>query len=121
LYNPLFNALEKLSSNSNLELAYQAKYACQALICILHDESPWKTFQKRCTDIFKGLTKLAGAITSIDPGRLPEAFEHFDKGFEGIEKVIKGAIDLVKEVHDGTDSIKQGLSFGSKRKKCLKI
>ncbi|CAG8561253.1 14890_t:CDS:2, partial [Gigaspora rosea] len=101
----------------DLKLAYQAKYACQALICILHDESPWKTFQKRCTDIFKGLTKLAGAITSIDPGRLPEAFEHFDKGFEGIEKVIKGAIDLVKEVHDGTDSIKQGLSFGSKRKK----
>ncbi|KAF0491300.1 NACHT domain-containing protein [Gigaspora margarita] len=104
LYNPLYNALEKLSSDSNLELAYQAKYAYQALICIRHDESPWKTFQKRCTDILQGL---------------PEAFEHFDKGFEGIEieKAIKGAIVLVKEIHDGTDSIKQGLSFGIRRKK----
>ncbi|RIB30138.1 hypothetical protein C2G38_2054700, partial [Gigaspora rosea] len=117
LYNPLYNALEKLSSDSNLELAYQAKYAYQALICIRHDESPWKAFQKRCTDIFQGLAKLAGAVTSIDPGRLPEAFEHFDKGFEGIEKTIKGAIVLVKEIHDGTDSIKQGLNFGVRRKK----
>ncbi|RIB15636.1 hypothetical protein C2G38_2092740, partial [Gigaspora rosea] len=104
-------------SDSNLELAYQAKYAYQALTCIRHNESPWKTFQKRCTDIFQGLAKLAGAVASIDPGRLPEAFEHFDKGFEGIEKAIKGAIVLVKEIHDGTDSIRQGLSFGVRRKK----
>ncbi|KAF0516450.1 NACHT domain-containing protein [Gigaspora margarita] len=117
LHNPLYKTLEKLSSNSNLELAYQARYACQALICIPNDESPWKAFQKRANNIFRGFAKLAGAITSIDPGRLPEAFEHLGKGLEGIEKVINGAIVLVQGIQEGTSNIKQGLSLKVRRQK----
>ncbi|RIB16568.1 hypothetical protein C2G38_1501359 [Gigaspora rosea] len=117
LYNPLYKALENLSSNSNQELAYQARYACQALICIPNDESPWKAFQKRASNIFHGLAKLTGAITSIDPGRLPEAFDHLGKGLEGIEKVINGTIVLVKGIKEGTSNIKQGLNLKIRQQK----
>ncbi|CAG8614522.1 18400_t:CDS:2 [Gigaspora margarita] len=86
LYNPLYKALENLSSDSNQELAYHARYACQALIWIPNDESPWTAFQK-----------------------LPEAFEHLSKGLEGIEKIINGVIVLVKGILEGTSNIKQGL------------
>ncbi|CAG8496486.1 17772_t:CDS:2, partial [Gigaspora margarita] len=117
LHNPLYKALEKLSSSDNLELAYQARYAFQALICIPNDESPWEAFQKRAINIFRGFATLAGAIKNIDPGRLPEAFEHLGKGFEGIEKVINGAIVLVQGIQEGTSDIKQGLSLKVRRQK----
>lgn len=67
-------------------------YACQALVCIPNDESPWKAFQRRGGKVFLGITKLAGAIKNIDPGKLPDVFKDLSEGFEGI---INMAVDLV--------------------------
>src|SRR6185437_3216224 len=48
LYKPLYDDLKRLSKDSsNPELSYQASYACQALLCIPNNESPWKALVRR--------------------------------------------------------------------------
>ncbi|CAG8770646.1 14812_t:CDS:1, partial [Racocetra fulgida] len=64
LYKPLYDTFKKLQSDSNQELVYHAKYACQALICISNNKSPWKEFLQ----VFLGITNFAGAFKNIDPG-----------------------------------------------------
>ncbi|CAG8717940.1 10996_t:CDS:2, partial [Cetraspora pellucida] len=118
LYKPLYNTFKKLQNSSNQELAYHAKYACQALNCIPNDESPWKAFQRRGGKIILGTTKLAGAVKNIDPGKLPDAFKDLSEGFEGIINMAVELVDLVKEIQsakEGVNDIKLSFSWEIQR------
>ncbi|CAG8776948.1 32121_t:CDS:2, partial [Racocetra persica] len=112
LYKPLYNNLKSLNSDSNQELSYHAKYACQALICIPNNKSPWKEFLQAV----QGIIKFAGAVKNIDPGKLPDAFKDLS---EGLESIINITVDLIKEiksVKEGVDNIKQDFSLEIHRK-----
>ncbi|CAG8499629.1 825_t:CDS:1, partial [Racocetra fulgida] len=110
LYKPLYDTLKELKSNSNHELAYHAKYACQALICIPTNKSPWKEFLQ----FVQGIAKLAVAVRNIDPGKLPDAFKELSEGLESIKNVIETLVDLVKEIQsakEASDDIKQIINW----------
>ncbi|CAG8485033.1 7413_t:CDS:2 [Cetraspora pellucida] len=119
LYKPLYDTFKNLNSDNNQELAYLAGYACQALNCIPSDESPWKAFQRRGGKVLLGITKLAGAIKNIDPGKLPDVFKDLSEGFEGIINVAVDLVNLVKEIQsvkEGVGDIKQSFSWETQRK-----
>ncbi|CAG8567270.1 1624_t:CDS:2, partial [Cetraspora pellucida] len=110
LYMPLYYNLKQLSKNNNPELSYQASYACQALLYIPNDESPWKAFMRRGLKIIGGIAKLAGSIKNIDPSKLPEVIKDLDEGFEGIGEAIKIALDLIKELISTARQVQEGVN-----------
>ncbi|KAF0468085.1 NACHT domain-containing protein [Gigaspora margarita] len=118
-YKPLYDTFKTLNNDNNQELAYLSGYACQALVCIPNDESPWKAFQRRGGKVFLGITKLAGAIKNIDPGKLPDVFKDLSEGFEGIINMAVDLVDLVKEIQSAKESasdIKQSFNWEIQRK-----
>ncbi|CAG8754376.1 32353_t:CDS:2, partial [Racocetra persica] len=102
-YKPLYDILRELNSDNNQELVYHAKYACQALICVPNNESPWKAFLRRSNKTLQVITNLTGAVKNINPGKLAEAIKDLSKR---LESIINNAVDLVKEIQ----SVKEGVS-----------
>ncbi|CAG8736927.1 13057_t:CDS:1, partial [Acaulospora colombiana] len=109
LHGPLYEKLRDLSESNNSALAYQAKYACQALLHVPNDEQPWQSIIRRTLNITGGVLAIASSIRTFDPSQLISAFESFSKAFEGLPEVMKN----IQEIFDGCMSISEALKIDS--------
>ncbi|KAF0525597.1 NACHT domain-containing protein [Gigaspora margarita] len=109
LHKPLYDGLKRFSKDSsNPELSYQASYACQALLCIPNNESPWKALVRRGTSNLNGVVKITSAVKNIDPKLLPEIINAFNEGFEGIKDVT---LNLIEDLTSSTNQLQEGFNI----------
>ncbi|OAQ22941.1 hypothetical protein K457DRAFT_25537, partial [Linnemannia elongata AG-77] len=66
LHEPLLSYLDRLKSDKDPYIVYQAAYAFQALLCIRDDEEPWQAALRRSGAVIKGVGGLASAIKGLN-------------------------------------------------------
>ncbi|KAF9351697.1 hypothetical protein BGX34_000414 [Mortierella sp. NVP85] len=66
LHQPLSLYLDALKGHSEPCLVYQAAYACQALMCVPDNESPWQATSRRAGKVILGVSGLVSAVKGLD-------------------------------------------------------
>ncbi len=122
LHTPLYESLRTLQNHKDPYLVYQAAYACQALLYVPDDETPWQSAVRRTSKIVKGVAGIACAVKNVDLNTLLESFEQFSEAFAGIGELIDVAKDSYKNVkslaesgQQFAESVKEGLDFQQKK------
>src|SRR5947209_1908437 len=116
LHAPLQESLRTLQNNDDPYLVYQAAYACQALLYVPDDETPWQGAARHTEQIIKGAASIACAVKNVEFNKLLESFEQFTEAFAGAGEFI----DVAKEGYENfkslaesgqqfADSVKEGL------------
>jgi hypothetical protein len=121
LHQPLSPYLDALKGNSEPYLVYQAAYACQALMCVPDNESPWQATSRRAGKVILGISGLVSAVKGLDLKGFIDGLKSIQQGATGASKAVKlvvTAFDGVKSKNESGKSflevIKDGLSFKSK-------
>ncbi|BBO59666.1 hypothetical protein [Mycoavidus sp. B2-EB] len=78
---PLYATLDGLIGHSDPELAWQARYARQALAHIPNNEVVWKCILRHTFSVGKGVLNLASAIKNIDIDKLEASLNRFEDAF----------------------------------------
>ncbi len=125
LHSPLYKTLQTLSESEDVRFAFQASYACQALLHVPDDEKLWQSVFRRTLAVGGGVMALATVVRTCDPQKLFEMFEHFSQAFEGLDKVLSTANEIYNQgqalyqkganIVDNVRTIREGLSFNFKR------
>lgn len=76
-HEPLYDFLNGLTEHSNSRLAFQARYAQQALLRVPHDENKLNGILRRLICGSAGLADLKKAVVNIDPAALYTAYKQF--------------------------------------------
>ncbi len=102
LQKPLADLLrdgEKLNPLKDNDLAWQIRYAREALAYIPNDESTGDAVLRCLFAASKGVLGLASAIKSCDVDKLLESFDRFETAFDGAKEVANtvGATGGLKE------------------------
>ncbi|KAG0220036.1 hypothetical protein BGX31_011101, partial [Mortierella sp. GBA43] len=84
LHEPLSAYLSGLRGSSDPYMVYQAAYACQALLCVPDDETPWQAAMRRTGKVVKGVSGLVSAVKGFD----------LVKFFEGLGDIQKGLAEM---------------------------
>ncbi|WP_284271216.1 NACHT domain-containing protein [Mycoavidus cysteinexigens] len=128
LQKPLNDELrdeDKLNPHKDAELAWQIRYAREALAYIPNDESTAKAVLRCLFNAGVGILKLASAVKNCDVGKLLESFDHFEDTFAGVLEVantigsssgLKEAINSVKEASASFDELKADCQDRSRQK-----
>ena len=122
LHEPLMLYLGVLKGNSEPYLMYQAAYACQALMCVPDNESPWQATLRRTGKVIRGVSDLVKAVKGLDLNGFMDGLKDIQQGVAGASEVVQlvaSAFDGVKSMTEGgkgfMEGIKEGLSF---KRKC---
>ncbi|MCX8565550.1 MAG: NACHT domain-containing protein [Glomeribacter sp. 1016415] len=91
---PLKKVLDELGKNGNEELAYQARYAYQALIHIPNDESRGAQAWRHAYNIGGGAVLIWSGVLALDPDKFLAAF---DRLYEKERHSIRDGLRNVKE------------------------
>ena len=94
LHEPLLKQLAKLSKAQELRLAQAAGYAYQALLGIPDDEGPYKALLRHTLTVVEGATKVASAVSTMDPAKL---FDSLTK-LQDLPDLISSMVDVVKDL-----------------------
>ncbi len=102
LQKPLADLLrddEKLNPHQDSDLAWQIRYAREALAYIPNDESTGEAVLRCLFAASKGVLGLASAIKSCDVDKLLESFDRFETAFDGAKELANtvGATGGLKE------------------------
>ncbi|KAG0225833.1 hypothetical protein BGX31_007488 [Mortierella sp. GBA43] len=112
IHEPLTSFLSGLkSSKSDLYLAYQAAYACQALICVPDNESTWQAAVRRTGKVIRGVSGLVSAVKSFDLDRLLSGMKDIHEGLkQGQELVewVSNAVGVFKSAYEDISSVAEG-------------
>ncbi|KAK2760247.1 hypothetical protein FQN54_002314 [Arachnomyces sp. PD_36] len=95
LYEPLLHQLENLRNNSELRLAQAAEYARAGLLALPNDESSYHAVWRHAWTVAEGATEIAGAVPTMDPGRLFKAIPYVAK----VPDLIKSLVDMTSDVY----------------------
>ena len=113
-HKPLLDQLYALTKSDEPRTAQAARYSHQALLRVPDNESPWGAFCRNSWSIIKATTKVASAVSSMDPGKLVEAAPDL----EAILEFFKEIGDTVNQLHilskDGKDALLEGMNSVSK-------
>ncbi|GAM52755.1 hypothetical protein EBME_1218 [bacterium endosymbiont of Mortierella elongata FMR23-6] len=115
LHTPLYQYLNDLSKDSNIRRAYQATYACQALLHVPDDEKLWQSVWRRSMAITGGALALAKAVHTCNPGDVVNACEQFSIAFSGLGQLIKTTqevVETVKTLSEAGKSAAEGFREG---------
>ncbi|KAF9344148.1 hypothetical protein BGX34_005951, partial [Mortierella sp. NVP85] len=122
LHEPLTLYLSALKGNSEPYLMYQAAYACQALMCVPDNESPWQATIRRTGKVIGGVSGLVSAVKGLDLNGFIDGLKSIQQGVAGASEVVQlvaSAFDGVKSMTEGgngfMEGIREGLSF---KRKC---
>ncbi len=89
---PLYATLQELSVHANSAIAYQARYAYQALTHIPNDETFWHSVGRHVFHVGMGILSLASAVKNLDVNNLSTTFDHFEQAFaflDGLKNAVQ--------------------------------
>ncbi|KAK3807646.1 MAG: WD40-repeat-containing domain protein [Benniella sp.] len=122
LHEPLSLYLDAMKGNSEPYLVYQAAYACQALLCVPDNETPWQATVRRTSKVIQGVSGLVSAVKGLDLNGFIDGLKNIQQGLSGASEVVQvvvTAFDGVKSITAGgqgfLDGVREGLSF---KRKC---
>lgn len=122
LHAPLLSFLEKMKTNKDPFIVFQAEYAMQALLLVPDDEKPWQAVLRRSGTVIKGVGGLAIAIKELNIDDFIRSVGTIQDGLQGADKVFvlaadayKGVIALKGSGQSFLESFKNGLSFNRNR------
>lgn len=122
LHEPLSSYLKELQESDDPYLVYQSAYAFQALLFVPDNETPWQATLRRTGKVIQGLSGLVSAVKGFDLNGLVEGLGNIQQGLSGVTEVFQlakstyeGVASLVEGGKGFFDSLKEGLSFESKR------
>ncbi|KAG0047372.1 hypothetical protein BGZ83_007557 [Gryganskiella cystojenkinii] len=111
LHGPLTDLLSESDSNNNPYVAYQAAYATQALLNVSDNENIWHAGFRRGWLVLKG---SAGFAKMADPKEIKDALEGMERLYEagqGGARMLKDALEAIKNRESPTFTVKEGLKF----------
>ncbi|GJJ74193.1 hypothetical protein EMPS_06551 [Entomortierella parvispora] len=121
-HGPLLSYLERLKSDKDPYIVFQAACAYQALQCVPDDEEPWQAVLRRSGSVIKGIGGLAGAIKSLDIAEFIESLNTIQDGLEGANQIFGLEVEAYNGVSELKESgqsflgfLKEGFSFSRKR------
>jgi len=122
LHEPLMSYLDALKGNLEPYLVYQAAYACQALLCVPDNETPWQATIRRTGKVIRGVSGLISAVKGLDLNGFIDGLKDVQKGIAGASEVVQVVVTAFDEVKSMTESgqgflegLKEGFSF---KRKC---
>ncbi|KAI8346999.1 hypothetical protein B0O80DRAFT_430459 [Mortierella sp. GBAus27b] len=113
LHEPLSAYLSGLQGSSDPYMVYQAAYACQALLCVPDDETPWQAAMRRTGKVVRGVSGLVSAVKGLDLNKLIDGLGDIQQGLAGASEIV----GIVKTAYEGVASLAEG---GQTFMKCLK-
>ncbi|BBE09988.1 Uncharacterized protein MCB1EB_1827 [Mycoavidus cysteinexigens] len=84
---PLYATFYGLIDHSDPALAWQARYARQALAHIPNDEAVWRSVLRHTFNVGMGVLNLAAAVKNLDVDKLEESLGRFEEAFTGVREV----------------------------------
>jgi len=118
LHEPLSSYLDALKENIEPYLMYQAAYACQALLCVPDNETPWQATIRRIGNVLQGVSGLVSAAKGLDLNGFTDGLSHIQQGLSGVSKVAKvlttafdGVTSLTESGKGFLDGLNEGFSF----------
>ncbi|WP_126353931.1 hypothetical protein [Mycoavidus cysteinexigens] len=84
---PLYAMFYGLIDHSDPSLAWQARYARQALAHIPNDEAVWRSVLRHTFNVGMGVLNLAAAVKNLDVDKLEESLGRFEEAFIGARDV----------------------------------
>ncbi|KAG0044722.1 hypothetical protein BGZ83_009995, partial [Gryganskiella cystojenkinii] len=111
LHEPLTDFLRESESNKNPYLTFQAAYATQALLNVSDGENIWHAGFRRGLLVLKG---GAGFAKMPDPKEIKDALEGLERFYEagkGGVRVLKDALEAIKNRESPIFTVKEGLKF----------
>ena len=121
LHEPLSLYLDALKGSTEPYLMYQAAYACQALLCVPDNETPWQATIRRTGKVLQGVSGLVSAAKGLDLNRFIDGLKSIQEGLAGASEVAKvvttafdGIASLTSSGNGFLDGLKEGLSFQRK-------
>lgn len=99
LHKPLLDKLEKLSKDKEIRLAQAASYAYEALRCIPDSEGPYKILLQNMVKVVGAASKIAGAVTTIDPSKLFEGIVALGE----VPELISSMVEVVQSISDNVE------------------
>ncbi|KAF9349134.1 hypothetical protein BGX34_002018, partial [Mortierella sp. NVP85] len=121
LHEPLSSYLDALKENPEPYLMYQAAYACQALLCVPDNETPWQATIRRTGKVLQGVSGLVSAAKGLDLTGFIDGLKNIQKGLAGASEVVKvvttaidGVTSLTSSGKGFLDGLREGLSFQRK-------
>ncbi|KAF9556979.1 hypothetical protein EC968_007869 [Mortierella alpina] len=122
LHEPLLTYLDRLKSDRDPYIVYQAACAFQALLCVPDNEEPWQAVLRRSGTVIKGIGGLASAVKGLNVAEFITGLSTIQQGFQGAGQIFGLVVDAynsvtsLKESGQGLlESLKNGLSFSHKR------
>ncbi|KAG0195295.1 hypothetical protein BGX33_003741, partial [Mortierella sp. NVP41] len=111
LHEPLTDRLHELESDQDRYVAFQAKYATQALLNVSDDDTIWRAGFRRGWLVMRG---AAGFAKMPDPREIKDVLE----GLEKVCQVVKGTARFFSNTQEAIESremptfnAKEGLKF----------
>jgi hypothetical protein len=121
LHEPLSSYLDALEGSTEPYLMYQAAYACQALLCVPDNETPWQATIRRTGKVLQGVSGLVSAAKGLDLNGFIDGLSNIQQGLSGVPKVAKvvttafdGATSLMQSGQGFLHELKEGFSFQRK-------
>ncbi len=115
---PLYATLYGLIDHPDPVLAWQARYARQALAHIPNNEAVWQCVLRHTFNVGMGILNVAAAVKNLDVGKLEESLNRFEEVFTSVRDAAlvigqvgdsaKTAIEaLQKEYQSASEGIQQ--------------
>jgi len=121
LHQPLSLYLDALKGNAEPYLVYQAAYACQALLCVPDNESPWQATIRRTGKVIQGVSGLVSAVKGLDLIGFMDGLKDIQQGLAGASDVVRFVVTAFDDVtslstsgQDFLDGVREGFSFKRK-------
>ncbi|KAG0325179.1 hypothetical protein BGZ99_000956 [Dissophora globulifera] len=111
LHEPLTELLRASESSKDPYLTFQAAYATQALLNVSDDENIWQAGFRRGWLVLKG---AAGFAKMPDPTEIKDVLEGFENLYEvgkGGVRLLKSAMESIKNGESPIFTVKDGLKF----------
>ena len=122
LHEPLSMYLDALKRNAEPYLMYQAAYACQAILCVLDNESLWQATTRRSRKVFQGMSGLVSEVKGLDLNGFIDGLKDIQQGLTGASEVMRhvaiafeGVNSLSASGKGFLEGLQEGLSF---KRKC---
>ncbi|KAI8346998.1 hypothetical protein B0O80DRAFT_430458 [Mortierella sp. GBAus27b] len=98
LHEPLKAYLSGLQGSSDPYMVYQAAYACQALLCVPDDETPWQAAMRRTGKVVRGVSGLVSAVKGLDLNKLIDGLGDIQQGLAGASEIVGLSRQHMKEL-----------------------
>ncbi|KAL1906650.1 hypothetical protein Sste5344_007661 [Sporothrix stenoceras] len=98
---PLLKSLDDLGDSKEIRLAQAASYAYEALRGIPDDEGPYKALLRHCMGFIQAGTKIAGAVSTMDPSKLVDGL----LALADVPDLVSSMVDVVKQISEAVNAL----------------